>query len=272
MRIAVAADGIDPVDAGLAPSLGLARHILIFDQSGNVFDSIDREPDPRAAGISFDAGASLKEKEVDLLLTWDCDPSIEENLKSSGIDVRIVRSDSVKEALEEFQRGDLASRHYRSSEDFREPGIREDHDGLENSQSSVRGIITEAQLIPQIVEARIRAREVRIAHKNAQLAKVLDKYVKADGRLLERYEQFDKHQQPVSMALLLALVEFLVPKVQFRDVMGDILKDIEDLEKDTQKVEARAGEAKTQAQEAFAKAKLAEEKAQEAEALVEGTE
>jgi predicted Fe-Mo cluster-binding NifX family protein len=270
MRIAVAADGMDPNSAGLAPTLGLARHILILDQAGNVFDSIDREPDPRAAGTAFEASASLKEKDVDLLLTWDCGPSIEENLKSSGIDVRIVRADSVRKALEDFKRGELAPRGYGPSEGIREPKIPEDSQRREDNRISSQR--TEAQRIAQALEIQARANEAKVAKKNEHLAKVLDKYVKADGQLLARYEQFASHPQPVNMALLLALVEFLVPKVQFRDVMGDILKDIEDLEKDTQEVEARAGEAKAKAQEAFAKAKRAEEKAEEAEALVDATE
>ncbi|MFC1835756.1 NifB/NifX family molybdenum-iron cluster-binding protein [Thermodesulfobacteriota bacterium] len=270
MRIAIAADSMDPTNAGLAPSLGMAGHILILDRAGNVFDSIDREPDPRATGTAFEAASALKEKEVDLLLTTQCEPFVKDDLRSSGIEVEIVRANSVRSALEDFKRSESVPRRSRRPEASGKPENTEDGQGTDQSRTS--SLSTEAQRIAEAVEAWVLAREAKVAKKNEHLARVLDKYVKADGRLLVRYEQFEKHQQPLNMALLLALVEFLIPKVQFRDVMGELLKDIEELEKETEKAEARAGEAKTKAQEAFARAKRAEEKAEEAEALVESAE
>ena len=254
MRIAVTAESMDPTNSRLAPSLGLAKHILILDEAGNVFDSIDLLTESQTGNASFWAGSALKEKEVDLLLTTQCDPQVEKDLKSSGIDVKYVRADYVREALDHYQRNELFPTSFELSESIIDPNTARD------SQTLISA--TEASHIYRAVEKLFHLREAKIAKKNRNLARLLDKHVEAKGKLLARYEQFEKHQQPVSMALLLALVEFLVPKVQFRDYIGDILMDIDELEKDTQKVEARIGEARAKAEQAVAKAKQVEEKAE----------
>jgi uncharacterized membrane protein YheB (UPF0754 family) len=45
--------------------------------------------------------------------------------------------------------------------------------------------------------------------QNKRFAKAVDKYLKADGKLLRKYERLENFDQPVNGALLLALVSFL---------------------------------------------------------------
>lgn len=76
------------------------------------------------------------------------------------------------------------------------------------------------------------SRESKANEWNKKLARILDKHVEAGGKLVARYEQFQKHSQPVNLALLMALTEFLVSKKEFEKRLDDILKEVDEI-KDT---------------------------------------
>lgn len=78
----------------------------------------------------------------------------------------------------------------------------------------------------------LSSKEAKAEEKNAKVAGILDKHVGAKGKLVARYAQFQKHSQPVNLALLMALAEFLVSKKEFETKLDEILKEIDEI-KDT---------------------------------------
>jgi hypothetical protein len=57
--------------------------------------------------------------------------------------------------------------------------------------------------------------------------------VGAKGKLVERYRQFQKYDQAVSLALLMALTEFLASKKEFEKLaeqLDSVMKELEEIQ------------------------------------------
>ena len=116
MRIAITAAGKD-LDAEIDPRFGRAQYVIVVDPDGNIIEVIDNEANRDAmSGAGIQAAKMLADKKVNVLLTGRCGPNATEALKAAGIDFREVRAGTVREALEDFNRGEIPKTSDRGSD------------------------------------------------------------------------------------------------------------------------------------------------------------
>jgi predicted Fe-Mo cluster-binding NifX family protein len=109
MRVAITANGKD-LDAEMDPRFGRAPFILIVDTEGTIVDVIDNEPNRAAmGGAGIGAAKMLSDRGVDVLLTGRCGPNARTALDAAGIQICEVQAQTPRRALEQFNRGELAS-------------------------------------------------------------------------------------------------------------------------------------------------------------------
>lgn len=101
MKIAVTAKGRD-LEAEMDPRFGRATYILIVDSEPEehvveVLDNSDNRNAMRGAGIQ--AGKTLSDHKVEVLLTGFCGPNAFRTLQAAGIKVAVDQSGSVRDAL-----------------------------------------------------------------------------------------------------------------------------------------------------------------------------
>jgi hypothetical protein len=78
------------------------------------------------------------------------------------------------------------------------------------------------------ISKAFEAYDVKMGTKNLSIAEMLDKKIRAGGQLTNTYKKFAKFDQPVSLALLMALTDFLVSKKEFQTAFKEIMTALED--------------------------------------------
>jgi predicted Fe-Mo cluster-binding NifX family protein len=107
MKIAVTATGPD-LDSQLDPRFGRAQYILILDEKGSLLETVDNAQNLNAMrGAGIQAGKTLADRKVDVLLTGHCGPNAFTTLKAAGIKVGVEQSGTVQEALARYNRSEV---------------------------------------------------------------------------------------------------------------------------------------------------------------------
>ena len=107
MRIAVTALGKD-LDAEVDPRFGRARYILILSSDGTIDEVIDNGENINAMhGAGIQAGKTLADKKVEVLLTGHCGPNAFRALLAAGIKVGTEQQGKVSEALARLNRDEV---------------------------------------------------------------------------------------------------------------------------------------------------------------------
>ena len=107
MRVAVTAMGPD-LDAQIDPRFGRAQYILIVESDDRLVDVIDNSVNRdsmRGAGIQ--AGKTLADKQVDVLLTGNCGPNAFQALRAAGVKVGTEQRGTVREALQRLSNNEV---------------------------------------------------------------------------------------------------------------------------------------------------------------------
>jgi predicted Fe-Mo cluster-binding NifX family protein len=108
MKIAVSAVGPN-LDDEIDPRFGRAPYLQIVDPEGTLLEVIDNSANRNAmGGAGIQAGKSLADRKVDVLLTGRCGPNAVRALDAAGIRVVEDQSGTVREAVERFSRDEPA--------------------------------------------------------------------------------------------------------------------------------------------------------------------
>ena len=107
MNIAVTAEGKN-LEAKVDPRFGRAAYFIIVDPETMTFEAVENSQNlnlPQGAGIQ--AGKTVVDQKVDVLLTGNCGPKAFQVLQSAGVKVMTGISGQVKDALEQFKNNAL---------------------------------------------------------------------------------------------------------------------------------------------------------------------
>ena len=109
MRIAVTAKGQN-LESEMDPRFGRAAYILIVENEPEeqVVEVVDNSTNRNAmGGAGIQAGKTLADRKVEVLLTGFCGPNAFRTLQAAGVKVVVDQSGSVREALNRFKGSDV---------------------------------------------------------------------------------------------------------------------------------------------------------------------
>ncbi len=104
MKIAVTSNGND-LSAQVDPRFGRCNHFIVIDPDTMAFDVIDNNQSldlPQGAGIQ--AGKTVAEAKVDVLITGNCGPKAFTVLERAGIQIVTGASGTVTEVVQKFKK------------------------------------------------------------------------------------------------------------------------------------------------------------------------
>ncbi len=108
MKIAVTATGRD-IRSDLDPRFGRAEYFIVVDADSMAYEVVENAQNlnlPQGAGIQ--AGKTIVENNVDVLISGNCGPKAFKVLNSAGVKVVVGPGGSVIDAVEKYKRGELA--------------------------------------------------------------------------------------------------------------------------------------------------------------------
>jgi len=107
MKIAISAEAMD-LDANVDPRFGRARCFIFYDTDTDVFEAHSNEQVlniPQGAGIQ--AAQQVIDRGAEVLLTGHCGPNAYKTLLAGGVKSVVAVGGTVKQAIEQFKKGDL---------------------------------------------------------------------------------------------------------------------------------------------------------------------
>jgi len=106
MKIAVTAKN-DNLESDVDPRFGRCSHFLIVDTDTMDFESISNQSAMVSGGAGIQAAQTVAKTGVKIILTGNMGPNAFQTLSAAGIKVYVGATGSVKEAIEQFNRGEL---------------------------------------------------------------------------------------------------------------------------------------------------------------------
>ena len=107
MRIAVTSAG-KGLDSKLDPRFGRAEYFIIFDPETMAFEVVENNQNLNLSlGAGIQAGKTIVDNKVDVLITGHCGPKAFKVLRSAGIKVMTGAGGTVTDAIEQFNNGEL---------------------------------------------------------------------------------------------------------------------------------------------------------------------
>lgn len=107
MKIALTSTGPD-LDADLDPRFGRAAYFVIVDPDTLAFETVANQQSidlPQGAGIQ--AGKTVVDRRVSVLITGNCGPKAYNVLNSGGVAVITGAAGTLKDVLEQYRKGQL---------------------------------------------------------------------------------------------------------------------------------------------------------------------
>jgi predicted Fe-Mo cluster-binding NifX family protein len=107
MKIAVSAGGPD-LEAQVDPRFGRAPYFLLIDPDTLEFEVVANRQNLQAAqGAGIQAAALVARHRPQAVITGNCGPKAYHTLMAAGIPVILGASGSVREAVQQYQQGNL---------------------------------------------------------------------------------------------------------------------------------------------------------------------
>jgi len=107
VNIAITSEGKD-LDSKVDPRFGRAAYFIIVDPETMAFEVVENSQSldlPQGAGIQ--AGKTIVDQKVDVLLTGNCGPKAFKVLQSAGVKIMTGVSGQVRDALLQFKNNEL---------------------------------------------------------------------------------------------------------------------------------------------------------------------
>ncbi len=108
MKIACSAQGAT-LDAQLDERLGRAAYFLIIDTESQAVEAFDNSSGSASGGAGIQAAQTLASKGVQAVITGNCGPNAFTTFQAASISVYTGASGTVREALAQYQQGQLTA-------------------------------------------------------------------------------------------------------------------------------------------------------------------
>ncbi|MFH2129358.1 MAG: NifB/NifX family molybdenum-iron cluster-binding protein [bacterium] len=109
MKLAITSTG-DNLASEMDPRFGRAAFFLIVDPETLEFDVVENTQTlnlPQGAGIQ--AGKTIIDQQVKVLITGNCGPKAFQVLNQAGIEIKIGAAGQIKNVIQAYKRGELQS-------------------------------------------------------------------------------------------------------------------------------------------------------------------
>ncbi|MEW6163349.1 MAG: NifB/NifX family molybdenum-iron cluster-binding protein [Nitrospirota bacterium] len=106
MKICVTSQG-DSLDSPVDPRFGRCQYFIFVDTDTLEFEAIKNPNIEAMGGAGIQSGQIMVNKQVKAVITGNIGPNAHHTLQKAGIPVITNASGSVKEAIEEYKKGEL---------------------------------------------------------------------------------------------------------------------------------------------------------------------
>lgn len=107
MKIAISCSG-NNLDSSVDQRFGRAAQFLIYDLETDTFKVVENNQNLQAAqGAGIQSARNVADSGAKAVITGNVGPNAYQTLNAAGIDVYLLKSGTVKEAVEEFKSGQL---------------------------------------------------------------------------------------------------------------------------------------------------------------------
>jgi len=106
MKICASSTGKD-LDADVDPRFGRCKFFLIIDTDTMNFDTISNQSAIASGGAGIQAAQTVIKAGVKIVVTGNVGPNAFQTLSAAGIKVFIGASGTIKEAIEQYKKGEL---------------------------------------------------------------------------------------------------------------------------------------------------------------------
>jgi predicted Fe-Mo cluster-binding NifX family protein len=110
MKIAVSSEG-QTLEAAIDPRFGRCAYYLVVETDSMSFEALENPNMELGGGAGIQSARLISQEGVTFLLTGNCGPNAYETLEAAGIGVITGCSGIVKDAVENFKKGDFTSDH-----------------------------------------------------------------------------------------------------------------------------------------------------------------
>jgi predicted Fe-Mo cluster-binding NifX family protein len=107
MKLAVSSTGTG-LDAQMDPRFGRCAFFVIVDAESLEAESLANESQGLGGGAGIQAAQSVAAQGVKAVITGNCGPNAVDTLSAAGVALYTGQSGTVRQAVEKFQRGELA--------------------------------------------------------------------------------------------------------------------------------------------------------------------
>ena len=107
MRLAITSTGKE-LDSNLDPRFGRTAYFIVVDPETMAFEVVENSQNlnlPQGAGIQ--AGKTIADNKVDVLITGHCGPKAFKVLRSAGVKIVTGAGGTVTDAIAQFNNGEL---------------------------------------------------------------------------------------------------------------------------------------------------------------------
>ncbi len=107
MKLAITSTG-KGLDADLDPRFGRAAYFIVIDPDTLIFEAVENRQNLNLAqGAGIQAGKTIADQKVDVLITGHCGPKAFKVLQTAGVKIMTGAHGRVKDAIEQFKVGAL---------------------------------------------------------------------------------------------------------------------------------------------------------------------
>ncbi len=106
MKIAISSKGTD-LEAQVDPQFGRCQHFIIIDPESTAFEVVDNKAAAQSGGAGIQAAQTVVNAGANAVVTGRLGPNSTNALVAAGLKVYLGASGTVREALQQFDRGRL---------------------------------------------------------------------------------------------------------------------------------------------------------------------
>ncbi len=107
MKLAITSSGKE-LDSNLDPRFGRSAYFIIVDPETMAFEVVENSQNLNLSqGAGIQAGKTIADHQVEVLITGHCGPKAFKVLQNAGIKIMTGARGKVKDAIEQFNNGEL---------------------------------------------------------------------------------------------------------------------------------------------------------------------